>query len=106
MAKTKFYTREKEINGVKYVAQYSGLKTAMRMVDECYVNDNSRNMSPWKVAEYVFKNVIVEPTGLSIDDFDDMDELNEVVNWASEVAQGNFRDEEKDESTNKGTSKK
>jgi len=100
----KFYTREKEINGVKYVAQFSGLSSAMRAIDESYIDNNASNVSILKISKFIFDNVIVEPTGLTADDFDSMEELNEVVRFGMEVMQGNFR--ESDEGTAKGSSKK
>lgn len=100
MANNKFYTREKEINGKKYVAQFNGLSAAMSAIDTSYVSDSSSNVSLVKLNEYVLKNVIVEPKGLQIDDFDDFDELNEVVKFGQQVMQGKFRDE------NQGTNKK
>ena len=93
MEKSKFYTREKEINGKKYVAQFNGLSCALRAVDQSYISDNSSNTSVEKMAEYIFKNVIVEPQGLTIDDFESMEEFNEVVTFGREVMQGKFREE-------------
>ena len=40
----------------------------------------------------IVKNVIVEPKGLDVDDFDSMEEFNEVVTFGREVMQGKFRD--------------
>lgn len=92
MAKeTKFYTREKEINGVKYVAQFNGLSCALRAVDQSYI-EGSNNTSVEKMADYIFNNVIVEPKGLTIDDFESMEEFNEVVTFGREVMQGKFRE--------------
>lgn len=90
MANKKFYTVENEINGKKYVAQFSGLSVALKAVDESYV-DGSDNISMTKLSDYIFKYVIVEPKGLSVDDFDTLQEFNEVVNWAQTVMQGQFR---------------
>ena len=92
MEKNKFYTREKEINGKKYIAQFNGLSCAIRAVDQSYI-DGSQNTSVEKMADYIFKNVIVEPKGLSIDDFESMEEFNEVVTFGREVMQGKFRSE-------------
>ena len=91
----KFYTREKEINGTKYVAQFSGLSSAMRAIDASYIDNTSTNVSILKISKYVFENVIVEPAGLSADDFDSMEELNEVVKFGMDVMQGKFREENK-----------
>jgi len=91
MATNKQYTVTKKINGRDYTAQYSGLSTAMRLVDESYI-DGSSNLSITKIAEYVFRYGIVEPKGLTIDDFETMDELNEVVAFGRDVIQGKFRE--------------
>ena len=90
MAK-KPYIVEKEINGVKYIAQFNGLSAALEAVDSCYV-DGSSNISTKKLNKYLLENVIVEPKGLTIDDFDSVEELNAVASFAREAMQGNFRD--------------
>lgn len=90
MAKNKFYTVEKEINGVKYIAQFNGLSAALKAVDESYI-DGTENISMTKMSEYIFEHVIVEPKGLSADNFDSMDEFNDVIRWAQGVMQGRFR---------------
>ena len=51
------------------------------------------------------ENVIVEPTNLTADDFDNMDDFNEVVTFAREVMQGNFREEKIESTTDKGSAK-
>lgn len=96
----KFYTVEKEINGVKYVAQFAGLSTALRAVDNSYI-EGTNNTSTEKLAQYLFKYIIVEPKGLSIDDFEDMQSFNEVISFARGVMSGDFR-EEADKGTTKG----
>lgn len=94
--KNKFYTKETEINGVKYVAQFSGISAAIRANDESRVDGNSSNVSMLKLSKYIFENVIVEPSGLTADDFDSLEEFNEVVSFGIKVMQGRFRDEDKD----------
>lgn len=89
MAKT--YQVKKEIGGKEYVAQFAGLSVAQDMVDSTYI-DGTATTSVKKLTEYVFKHGIVEPRGLTVDDFDDMDELSEVVAFGREVIQGKFRD--------------
>ncbi len=91
--KIKFYQREKEINGVKYVAQFNGLSAALDAVDENYI-DGSSNISTKKFAQYIFDNVILEPKGLTPDSFDNADDMNAVVKWATAVMQGKFRGKE------------
>lgn len=85
-----FYTVEKEINGTVYKAQFSGLSCALNSVDSSYI-DGSNNLSTLKMSNYVLKNIIVEPQGLDVDSFDDIEELNEVVAFGKEVMQGKFR---------------
>lgn len=93
-----FYTVSKEIRGKEYKAQFNGISAALSAVDESYIEGTS-NTSVAKLAKYLFENVIVEPKGLSVDDFDNMDEFNEVVTFAREVMQGNFRETENKKST-------
>ena len=92
-ANKKFYTATKEINGKKYTAQFNGLSCALRAVDSTYI-EGTNNTSVEKMADYIFKNVIVEPKGLTIDDFESMEEFNEVVSFGRDVMQGKFRPEE------------
>ena len=91
------YTVEKEIGGVKYVAQFNGISAALKAIDGSYI-DGSSNTSTEKLSSYLFEHVIVEPKGLTADDFDNMDDFNEVTAFARQVMQGDFRDK-KDEST-------
>ncbi len=88
----RFYQRKKVIGGVEYTAQFNGLSAAMKIVDNNYVSDKSSNISVASMSQYVLDNFIVTPKGLKVDDFEDMDVLNEVVKFATEVAQGKFRD--------------
>ena len=92
-ANKKFYTSTKEINGKKYTAQFNGLSCALRAVDSTYI-EGTNNTSVEKMADYIFQNVIVEPKGLTIDDFESMEEFNEVVSFGRDVMQGKFRPEE------------
>lgn len=85
------YTVEKEINGKKYIAQFNGISAALEAVDNCYIS-GTQNISAAKMAKYLFEHVIVEPKGLTADDFESLDELNAVTDFAREVMQGNFRD--------------
>lgn len=91
MATNKFYQVTKTINGKEYIGQFNGISTALRAVDASYI-DGTNTTSVEKLAEYLFANVIVEPKGLTPDDFDTMEEFNEVVAFARGVMQGDFRD--------------
>lgn len=84
------YQVEKEIKGKKYIAQFAGLSVALKAVDSSYIEGTS-NTSIEKMAEYMFQHVIVEPKNLSVDDFETVDELNEVIAFARSVMQGGFR---------------
>ena len=90
-AKNKFYSVTKEINGKKYTAQFAGLSAALKAVDTSYI-EGTQNTSAEKMTQYIFDNIIVEPTGLTIDDFETLEELNKVTEFGREVMQGNFRD--------------
>ena len=57
-----------------------------------------------KLANYLFKNVIVEPQGLTPDSFESMEDFNQVISFAREVMEGNFRDK-KEQKPAKKTSK-
>lgn len=92
MATNKIYQVEKEINGVKYIAQFGGLSVALKAVDASYIEGTS-NTSTEKMAEYLFKHVIVEPQNLTVDDFETMEDFNEVISFARGVMQGHFRNE-------------
>lgn len=98
-----FYTATKEICGKKYVAQFNGISAALRAVDNSYI-DGTGNTSLEKLSKYLFEHVIVEPKGLTADDFNSLEEFNEVVSFAREVMQGNyFRETEVEKPTNKGS---
>ncbi len=86
-----FYTVKKTIGGKEYTAQFNGISAALSAVDNSYI-DGTNNTSVAKLSKYLFENVIVEPKGLKADDFDNIDDFNEVVTFAREVMQGNFRE--------------
>ncbi len=94
----KFFTVEKEINGITYKAQFNGISAALRSVDETYI-DGTNTTSIAKMTDYILKNVIVEPQGLTADSFDTIEECNAVVRFGTEVMQGNFRPAEDAKST-------
>ena len=84
------YSVRKIINGIEYTAQFSGLSLAYRAVDSSYVDD-SKNTSVEKFTQFILDNVIVDPPGLTIDDFDDQEELKEVTTFGREVMQGEHK---------------
>lgn len=95
----KTYKVKETIRGKEYEAQFNGLRAYMRAVDDFY-KEGSQTPSMEKMADYVFEHVIINPKGLDPDDFDDYDELNEVVTFGRDVMQGKFRAK-----ANKGTAK-
>lgn len=94
MANVKSYLVEKEINGKKYVAQWAGLSVALQSHDDCYI-PGTGNISLEKRAKYLFDNVVVEPAGLTVDDFETLEELTAVTEFANDVMNGEFRDKAK-----------
>lgn len=116
--------KEKEINGKTYKAQFKGIRFAVKTVDNSYLENG--NTSIEKMAKALLDTIIVEPENLDIDDFETMEEFNEVVAFAREVMQGdgvmdefnevvaflsevmngNFRGEEKNKKTTKKESSK
>lgn len=87
-----FYQVSKEIKGKNYTAQFNGISAALEAIDNSYV-DGTSNTSVKKLSEYLFTRVIVDPTNLKIDDFDNIDEFNEVIAFAREVMQGELKPE-------------
>lgn len=86
----KFYTVEKEIKGVNYVCQFNGISAALKATDNSYI-EGTNNISVEKLSQYLFENVVVEPKGITPDDFEDMSTFNEVVAFAREVMQGEIK---------------
>jgi len=80
-------TKSKTINGVEYTAQFKGLSAALEAVDDSYI-DGTQNTSVEKLSKYLFENIIVKPSNLTIDDFDNMDDFNDVVSFARDAMQG------------------
>lgn len=80
-------TKTKKIGNVEYTAKFDGIMTALKAIDNSYI-DGTENTSLEKLSKYLFDNVIVKPENLSIDDFDSMDDFNEVVAFAREAMQG------------------
>lgn len=80
-------SRKTVIDGVEYEAQFKGLRTALKAVDSSYI-DGSNNTSAEKLSDFLFKNIIVSPKNLTIDDFEDIDAYNQVVEFARDTMQG------------------
>lgn len=92
MKENKFYTRKKTINGIEYTAQFSGISTAIRAVDSSYIEGTNVTSSE-KLGQYILDNIVVDPKGLTADDFETMEDYNAVTTWARDVMYGKFRDE-------------
>lgn len=80
----KTYTATRQINGTTYRAQFNGVREAIRISNQCRGDE-------LKLDEYLLSNVIVEPPGLKLDDFEDVDEARRVLNFAASVMSGRFR---------------
>lgn len=80
----KTYTATRQINGTTYRAQFNGVREAIRISNQCRGDE-------LKLDEYLLSNVIVEPPGLKLDDFEDIDEAHRVLNFAASVMSGRFR---------------
>ena len=87
-----FYQVSKEINGKNYTCQFNGVSAALEAVDRSYI-DGTNTTSLVKLSKYLLAHVVVEPKGLTPDDFDDLNEFNEVIAFAREVMQGELRPE-------------
>ena len=101
----KFTQFKKTINGTEYTAQFNGMSSRYKAIDEAgkFYGDN-QGVSMLKMAEYLLKNVLVEPKK-EIDDFEDADELNDVITFLSSVNNATFR-EAADGETETGKGKK
>lgn len=91
----KNYKVTKEINGKMYEAQFVGCSVALKATDEC--KDKDGNLSNYKTAQYILDNVITEPRGLTVDDFDTVEELSEVTGFGGDVMSGKLKPEDKEE---------
>lgn len=87
----KFYQRTKEINGVKYTAQYSGLETWLQCVDESSRGEGQA-ISNLKLAKNILKYGLIDPK-VEVNDFETQEDLNAVIDWVQQVMQGKFRDQ-------------
>lgn len=87
MAKFTPYTVKRKINDTEYVFQFNGIAAWLRAVDDSYIEGTS-NTSVEKLNTYFLEHVVVEPKGLTLDDFASIDELNKVTKIARGVAQG------------------
>ena len=88
MSNFKPKTVTKEINGNTYTAQFNGMYACLEALDEMGAT-SQKGLSLAKMAKYVLENVIVDPK-LSVNDFSNMDDLNAVVAFGSEIMKGNF----------------
>lgn len=96
----KFYTVSKTINGKEYKAQFNGISASLEAIDRSYI-EGTNTTSMVKLSKILLEDVIVEPKGLTPDDFESMEEFNEVITFAREVMQGDFRKAEDEGTTPK-----
>lgn len=74
---------KKEIDGTVYTARYNGYKYATEFYDDCL--DEYGNVVSLKLAEKVFREVIIDPP-CSVDDFDTTEEFVRVYDFGVSVA--------------------
>lgn len=91
MAKFESYKVTKEFNGTKYTAQFAGCSVALKATDEC--KDKNGEVSNLKLSQFLLDHVIVEPSGLTVDDFEDVESLGNVTGFAGEVMSGKIKPE-------------
>lgn len=65
----------KEIHGVKYVAEFRGIRYADQVLKDCTVG---KHILIEKLAERLFNEVFVHPEGLSFDYFDKLPNSKEI----------------------------
>lgn len=90
---SKTHTATKDINGTTYRAQFNGVR-------ECIRAYQSAGGDELKLDEYLLQNVIVEPPGLTLDDFETLDEAHRVIRFAASVMAGRFRGDKENTGTN------
>nr|DAY45433.1 MAG TPA: hypothetical protein [Caudoviricetes sp.] len=95
----KSYQVDKEINGVKYVAQFCGISNWLNCVDKSILETGQTSTK--LLAENVLKMGLVEPKDADIDDFETQEELQEVTNFISGVMRGHFREKTAEKSVKK-----
>lgn len=96
---SKFYQVTKEINGVKYTAQFSGLSAWLNCTEKAKQDDGTDDSSNVRVYETVFDAGLIDPKGLKVDDFDCMEDLDAVFTFVSGVMKGKFRAQAKEKGT-------
>lgn len=91
MAKVQPYKVTKEIDGVKYTAQFSGASMALQALDAA--SDGNGGRSEMKYAEFLLKNIVVNPKNIDMDAFDTYEKLSNVTTFAASVMRGELADE-------------
>lgn len=91
------FTETKEIMGTKYTAQFAGMSVPLKMADQC--SDKNGNASSEKTTQFLLDHVIVEPSGLTPDCFESMEEMSEVIAFANRVMTGKREGEFRTENT-------
>ena len=66
----------------KYTLQYPGIRKAMEIIDNSTMANGQLARSIF--AEQLLSEVVVEPAGLSLDDFDEREGINQLIDEADE----------------------
>jgi len=89
---SKFYQREKTIGGVKYVAQFCGLSAWLKCADSSRKESDDDESPSIRTYNKVFEYGLVEPKNITVDSFDNLEDLDAVFKFVSNVMRGKFRD--------------
>lgn len=92
---------KKTIGGKEYTAQFNGIGAALDGQDFWNAEDGAHRNR--RMADYILKNVIVDPAGLTPDSFNIYGDMNDVVSWGLGVMNGYFRTEAAAESDGDAT---
>ena len=65
-----------------YLLQYPGVKTAMQILDNSLMPNGLTSRTAY--GEQLLQEVVVEPAGLTLDDFDEREGINELIDAADE----------------------
>lgn len=86
-------TVQKTIRGVEYTAAWRGMAYAKEALARCRIGGGNV-VSDYKLAEIVFAEIIISPQ-ISMDDFVDLAEFYEVLDFGAAVLLGTYWDKSK-----------
>lgn len=87
---------KKTIKGTEYTAQFNGFAESYKYIDA--ITDANMKPSAYEGAKYLLENVLVSPKK-TFTDFEDKEELDELIAFLTEVKDGTFREETDEKAT-------